>query len=238
MVMEGTMSEPNRPAIGRAIVQMAIVVLIAPFIPMIISGDWGWWEAWALAATSILTFVISRAIVYRVHPDLIAERARAMEAKDTKPWDRVLAPLLLLGSMVILVVAGLDRHFGWSSRFSMSTKLIALTGIIFGYAFSSWALIENRFFSGTVRIQTERGHHVVTTGPYRLVRHPGYVGGLLGFLLIPVLLDSQWAFIPAILLALVMIARTALEDKTLQEELPGYQEFTQKTKYRLVPGIW
>ena len=115
---------------------------------------------------------------------------------------------------------------------------MALVGILLGYAFSSWALIENRFFAGTVRIQTERGHHVISGGPYRIVRHPGYAGAVLGYLLIPVLLDSAWAFVPAILLLIVMITRTALEDKTLQAELPGYKEFAQRTRYRLIPGIW
>ncbi|MBI5840604.1 MAG: isoprenylcysteine carboxylmethyltransferase family protein [Chloroflexi bacterium] len=232
------MTEQNKPVIWRAIVQMVIVVVIAPFLPMIISEDWGWWEGWAYAAASILAFVFSRLIVARVHPDLIAERARFMDAKDTKPWDKVLAPLLGLGSILTLAVAGLDKHYEWSSGFSSGINLIALAGIILGYAFSSWALVENRFFSGTVRIQTERGHHVVSTGPYRFVRHPGYAGGMLGYLFIPLLLDSLWAFVPTVLLGIVMVTRTALEDKTLQAELPGYKEFTQKTKYRLIPGIW
>jgi protein-S-isoprenylcysteine O-methyltransferase Ste14 len=161
-----------------------------------------------------------------------------MEAKDTKPWDKILAPLLGLGSILILAVAGLDRYYGGTVAFSTSTGALALFGIVVGYAFSSWALIENRFFSGTVRIQYERGHHVVTTGPYRIVRHPGYAGGLLGYLLIPVLLGSLWSFVPAILLMIVMVIRTALEDKTLQNELPGYKEFAQMTRYRLFPGIW
>ena len=107
-----------------------------------------------------------------------------------------------------------------------------------GYAFSSWALIVNRFFSGTVRIQTERGHHVVTDGPYRIIRHPGYAGSLLGYVFIPILLDSLWAFIPAVLLIIVMFIRTASEDSTLQTELPGYAEYAEKTRYRLIPGIW
>ena len=232
------MIEQNKPVVWRAIVQMVIVVLIAPFIPMIISSQWDWWQAWAYAIASILAFVFSRLIVARKHPDLIAERARFMQAKDTKPWDKVLAPLLGLGSILILVAAGLDRFYGWSSAFSTGVNIIALVGIVIGYGFSSWALIENRFFSGTVRIQTERGHHVISTGPYRIMRHPGYAGGLFGYLFIPLLLDSLWAFIPAVLLVIVMVTRTALEDKTLQAELPGYSEFAQKTKYRLIPGIW
>lgn len=232
------MTQQNKPNIWRAIVQMVIIVIIAPFFPMIISGDWDWSQAWAYAVASILSFAIGRLIVARKNPDLIAERARFMDAKDTKPWDKVLAPLLGLGSILILVVAGLDRTYGWSSPFSTTLNMIALFGIVIGYGFSSWALIENRFFSGTVRIQTERGHHVVSTGPYRIMRHPGYSGGLFGYIFIPLLLDSIWAFIPAVLLAIVMVTRTALEDKTLQSELPGYKEYAKQVRYRLIPGIW
>ena len=232
------MAEENKSNIVRAVVQMVIVVVVAPFIPMIISGKWDWWQAWAYALVSVLAFAVSRLVVNRVHPDLIEERARFMQAKDTKSWDKVLAPLLGIGSILILVVAGLDRFYGWSTAFSQSLNVVALIGILLGYGFSSWALVENRFFSGTVRIQTERGHHVITTGPYRLIRHPGYAGGLFGYVFIPLLLDSLWAFVPAILLGIVMIVRTALEDATLQKELPGYAEYAQKTRFRLIPGVW
>jgi protein-S-isoprenylcysteine O-methyltransferase Ste14 len=102
----------------------------------------------------------------------------------------------------------------------------------------SWAIIENRFFSGVVRIQTDRGHKVVDTGPYRLVRHPGYAGALLAYFLTPILLDSIWAFVPVIFITVALVVRCRLEDETLQAELAGYKEFTQKTRYRLIPGIW
>lgn len=232
------MSEMKRTFTLRVIVQMLLVVVFAPFLPLIISGVWDWWQAWAYAVASVLAFAISRILVNRRHPDLIAERARFMQAKDTKPWDKVLAPLLVIGSVSILVVAGLDKYYGWTPASSLTVNWVALFGVIFGYAFSSWALIENRFFSGTVRIQTERGHHVVSTGPYRIVRHPGYAGGLFGYIFIPLLLDSYWAWIPTILLCIAMIVRTALEDKTLQDELSGYKEYAQKTRYRLFPGLW
>lgn len=232
------MAEQNKPLPIRMLVLTVFVVLVAPLLPMIIASEWDWWEAWAYAAASILSFVVSRAIAARVHPDVIAERAHTLEARNTKPWDKILAPLLALGSILILVTAGLDRLVGALSPFSTWAKFTALAGIVIGYAFSSWALVENRFFSGTVRIQTERGHHVISSGPYRLIRHPGYAGGLLGYMLIPVLLDSLWAFVPAVLLGIVMIARTALEDKTLQTELPGYAEYAQRTRYRLIPGVW
>ena len=232
------MAEQNKPAVWRAIMQMVIVVLVAPFIPLIISNQWSWWQAWAYAIASILAFILSRLIVARKNPDLISERARFMSAKDTKPWDKILAPLLGIGSILSLVVAGLDKYYGWSSVSSLTTNLIALFSILLGYGFSSWALIENRFFSGTVRIQTERGHHVISTGPYRIMRHPGYAGGLFGYVFIPLLLDSMWAFIPTILLGIAMIIRTALEDKTLQAELHGYREYAKTVRYRLIPGVW
>jgi protein-S-isoprenylcysteine O-methyltransferase Ste14 len=232
------MAQQNKPVVWRAIVQMVIVVVIAPFIPLIISGRWDWGQAWAYAVVSILAFILSRLFVARKHPDLISERARFMDAKDTKPWDKVLAPLLGIGSILIVVVAGLDKYYEWSPASTLTVNLVALIGVVLGYGFSSWALIENRFFAGTVRIQTERGHHVISTGPYRIVRHPGYAGGLLGYLFIPLLLDSLWAWIPTIFLAIVLVVRTALEDQTLQAELPGYKDFAGKTKYRLFPGIW
>ena len=232
------MADTQKTFTLRVVVQMMLLVFAAPLIPMIMSGQWRWWQAWAYAIASALAFIVSRVIAGRRHPDLIAERARFMQAKDTKPWDKVLAPLLGIGSILVLAVIGLDRFYGWSTAFSTAANVVGLIGVLVGYAFSSWALIENRFFSGTVRIQTERGHHVISTGPYRIVRHPGYAGGLFGYVFIPILLDSLWAFIPTALLCIIMIVRTALEDKTLQEELPGYQEFTQKTKYRLFPGVW
>src|SRR5690606_20214485 len=134
--------------------------------------------------------------------------------------------------------AGLDKLLGWTFPFSLQVKIIALAAILLGYGLGTWALVENRFFSGVVRIQTDRGHHVVTTGPYRFIRHPGYAGALLSYLCMPILFDSLWAWIPTLLLVVVLFIRTALEDKTLQTELPGYKEYAQKTRYRLIPGIW
>ena len=223
---------------AKVILRMALVVLVFPLLPMIISGVWAWWEAWAYAILSALGFIISRALAARRHPDILDERARSMEMQGAKPWDKILAPMLAFGSLLILIVAGADKSFGWTSPYSLNAKLVSLIFIIFGYAFSSWALIENKFFSGVVRIQTDRGHHVVTTGPYRIVRHPGYSSALWTYLATPILLDSLWAFIPTILLIIVLVVRTSLEDRTLQAELPGYKEFTQKTHYRLFPGIW
>lgn len=110
--------------------------------------------------------------------------------------------------------------------------------ILAGYSLGTYALIENRFFSGMVRIQTERGHQVVSSGPYRWIRHPGYVGALLTYWFTPLFLDSLWAFIPVAFITIVLIIRTHWEDRTLQNELAGYREYALRVRYRLIPGVW
>jgi len=222
----------------RTIVQLVGVILVFPLMPLIISGAWDWWEAWAYAVLSILGFIVSRVLASRRHPDLLVERTRSMEMQDAKSWDKTLAPVMALGSIVPLVIAGLDKLYRWTEPFAFTTKITALIVIVLGYCLGSWALIENRFFSGVVRIQTDRGHHVVTTGPYRFMRHPGYAGAFWTYLATPILLDSLWALIPTVLLIGVLVLRTYLEDRTLQAELPGYKEYTQRTRYRLFPGFW
>jgi len=161
-----------------------------------------------------------------------------LQHKDAKPFDKILSPLVGLGGGIIPIIAGLDELFQWSPGFSPTVKIISLIIILAGYTLASYALIENRFFSGMVRIQTDRGHKVVSGGPYRWVRHPGYAGSLITYPVIPLLLDSEWTFIPAILLIIILVIRTYLEDKTLQKELPGYADYANKVRYRLVPGVW
>ena len=222
----------------RLILQMLLVIVVAPFLPLLISWRWGWWEAWAYAVISILGFVVSRALAARRHPDVIAERAHHRQHGNVKPWDRRLVGWLMLSGVAVVLIAGLDERFGWSPAFGWPVKLLALALLLGGYALSSYALIENRFFSSEVRIQAERGHHVVSSGPYGLLRHPGYTGGLLTYLATPLLLDAPWAFLPTALVIALTVVRTALEDRTLQAELAGYREYAGRVRYRLLPGVW
>ncbi|WP_373005105.1 isoprenylcysteine carboxylmethyltransferase family protein [Sulfurimonas sp.] len=141
-------------------------------------------------------------------------------------------------SFPLTIVAGLDHSFAWSPHFPVWTNLLGFVLITFGYAFASWALIENRFFSSFVRIQKERGHEVCSSGPYKIVRHPGYAGNVLALPGIVLALGSVWTLIPVVIAIMISVIRTELEDRTLQEELNGYKEYAQQVRYRLIPGIY
>jgi len=232
------MKDQQKTITPRVVVQMLFFIVLIPFLPLLISRRWDWWEAWAYALISILGFAISRLLAARRHPDLIAERARFLQHEDAKPWDKILAPLVGLGGGLIPLVAGLDALFDWPPSFSPPLKILALAIFLAGYVLGSYALIENRFFSGMVRIQSERDQQVVSSGPYRWVRHPGYAGALWSYLAMPLLLDSGWAFLPAMFLTVVLVIRTSLEDSTLQSELAGYRDYARRVRYRLLPGVW
>lgn len=232
------MSHQQKVLTPRVIVQMLVFVVVLPLMPLLISWRWGWWEAWVYALICIAGFAISRILAARRNPDLIAERAQFMHHENVKPWDKLLAPLVSLGGMVVPLVAGLEMRFGNSLPFSLPVKIGALIVILAGYVWGSYALIENRFFSGMVRIQTDRGHQVISSGPYRWMRHPGYAGALATYLGTPFFLDSRWALLPTLLLTVALVIRTHLEDKTLQEELEGYRDYAKRVRYRLLPGVW
>jgi len=232
------MNQPQKTITPRVVIMMLIFIVLVPFLPMLISGRWGWWEGWVYALLSILGFAASRALAARRNPDLLTERAKFLQQEDAKPWDKLLSPLVGLGGGLIPLAAGLNARLDWSPSFSMPVKILALGVILAGYVLASWALIENRFFSGMVRIQTERGHQVVTGGPYQWMRHPGYAGALLTYLATPIFLDTKWALLPVLFLTIVLVIRTHLEDQTLQDELEGYRDYAQRVRYRLLPGIW
>jgi protein-S-isoprenylcysteine O-methyltransferase Ste14 len=223
---------------ARVIIQMLVFIVLVPFLPLLISRQWDWWQAWVYAIVSILGFIISRALAARRHPDLLAERARFLQHEDAKSWDKTLAPLVGLGGALVPIVAGIDALYAWPPSFSLAVEIIALVLILAGYALGAYALIENRFFSGMVRIQTDRDQQVVSSGPYRWVRHPGYAGALVVYIATPFFLDSAWALIPSLLLTIVLVIRTALEDRTLQDELDGYRDYARRVHYRLLPGVW
>jgi protein-S-isoprenylcysteine O-methyltransferase Ste14 len=191
------------------------------------AGRINWWPGWVVVGILMVWIIATAIVILRVNPDLLAERL------DT-------AILGVVGVMTLarLIVAGLDYRFGWTGGFPLTLQIVALVVSVLGYALVVWATASNAFFSQIVRIQSERGHAVATGGPYQWVRHPAYIGAILFELTVSVLLASWWAFIPGVLNTILFVFRTALEDRTLQNELTGYAEYASQVRYRLLPGIW
>lgn len=196
-------------------------------------ADWpmGWATLGVYIVISVLAFVL-------VDPELVKERSRLRSG--TKSADMVLASLSFLFFFPLtLLVSGLDvGRFGWSPPFPHSVQLTALVVFAMGNAFGCWAMVSNKYFSTFVRIQTDRGHEVVTRGPYRIVRHPGYAGTILAVLALPLSLGSLWALIPAAIGAFGFVIRTWIEDKSLLKGLGGYGRYAARVRYRLIPGLW
>ena len=199
--------------------------------------DWLWgWVFIGLTAIFLASHVV---LLVPINPDLLVERAGGLRQEGGKRWDRWVA--MLSGGVFPIAswyIAGLDLRFAWSSPKPLAVHLIGTGMLVFGWTLFMWAMVSNAYFSEVVRIQEDRGHQVATEGPYRFVRHPGYIGAILSFLGSPLLLGSYWAFIPALIGISGYVLRTALEDKTLQRELEGYRAYTEQVRYRLIPGVW
>ena len=218
---------------------LVVVYLFIPLVLFVCGGDFSWWQAWVYSLLVVAAGVGGRILAERRHPGLLAERQNIEKFQEAKTWDKVLAPLMALSvGFPLVIVARLNHRFGWSPVFPLWLILLGIFFIAVGYALAVWALVENRFFSGVVRIQTDRGHVVCDSGPYRIVRHPGYAGNILPLPGIVLALSSLWTLIPAAVALVIVVIRTALEDRTLQEELPGYKEYARRVRYRLFPGIY
>ena len=213
--------------------------LFIPLVFFVCAGDIGWWQGWVFSVLFSGAGVGGRVLAEKRHPGLMAERQNIEKMQGAKAWDKVLAPLMAISfSFPLVIVAGLDHRYGWTPLFPTWLNILGLVLIALGYAFAVWAIVENRFFSTTVRIQTDRGHSVCDSGPYRIVRHPGYAGNLLAAAAIITALNSMWTLIPAVAALVIAVIRTSLEDKTLHEELTGYREYAGRVRYRLFPGIY
>jgi len=218
---------------------LVVVHLFIPLVLLVSGGDFGWWQAWSYSLLVVAAGIGARIWAEQRHPGLLAERQSIEKVKSAKAWDKVLAPLMALSvSFPLVIVVGLDHRFGWSPAFPLWLIVSGFILIALGYAFAAWALAENRFFSSVVRIQVDRGHVVCDTGPYRFVRHPGYAGNMLALPGIVLALSSMWTLIPTAAALIIAIIRTVLEDQALQEELPGYRDYTRRVRYRLLPGIY
>jgi protein-S-isoprenylcysteine O-methyltransferase Ste14 len=200
------------------------------------AGKINWWPAWAALAVMAAWVAATGYVILRFNPALLAERLGPR--KGAKTWDTAIMSLVGILQLGRYIVAGLDQRYGWTGDFPLALQIAALILSVPGYAIVVWATASNAFFSQIVRIQEERDHKVVSSGPYRYIRHPAYAGAILYELAVPLLLASWWALLLSSLSAALLILRTYLEDRTLQTELPGYVDYSRKVAYRLLPGLW
>jgi protein-S-isoprenylcysteine O-methyltransferase Ste14 len=201
------------------------------------AGTLRWLRGWICLAAYIICMSVVGILMRRSNPELEQERSK-WKRDDTKKFDKTFLALFIPLTFVQVVVAGFDVvRFGWTR---MPFEAVYPGVIIFAAANAliGWTLAVNRHAETTVRIQSDRAHTVITSGPYRIVRHPMYLGTLFMYPATALILGSLWALAVSAIMALLLIWRTAMEDLTLRDELPGYEEFTRTTRYRLLPGIW
>jgi protein-S-isoprenylcysteine O-methyltransferase Ste14 len=216
--------------------QVAFVFIIQAIVLFLTANQLSWLWAWVFLGICAASISINSFFMLRTSPETVAERGRP---KETKDWDKIVGGLWALCLfLAVPLVASLDVRFGWTPVLNPLYNIAGGVMLALGLGLGGWAMVSNTYFSTAVRIQSDRGHTVCRNGPYRLVRHPGYAGFVLQSLGTPILLGSFWALIPGTVAAALMVLRTFLEDRMLQEELTGYRKFVDEVRYRLIPGIW
>lgn len=205
------------------------------FLLLLVSGKPDWRQAWLLFWLMIALNIIFHLVVVVPAPDLYNERGRILP--NAEPWDQRLLAAYALSGYLSVVAAGLDKRFGWTSIPAVWFILGAIL-VILSFALTAWSMRVNRFFSSVVRIQDDRGQVVCDQGPYRVIRHPGYLGGLLFYIGGPLMLGVAAGFIFIPVTMGLFIYRIRREEQALVEELAGYKEYKERVRYRLLPGIW
>lgn len=204
------------------------------------AGTWTWWEAWVTLGIWTIYGVVLTPYLLKHDPALLAERLKLVPLhKEQKSWDKVLMTIFFAAAIALLIVPGFEVvRYGWSEPLPLWMKAIGFVIQIPCFFGVGWVMRENTFLTQTVKIDAQRGHHVITTGPYAWVRHPLYSLAIVLFFSIPIALGSRYSLLLSVVLTLLLIIRTNLEDRTLHEELDGYADYAKQTPYRLIPGIW
>ncbi len=213
-----------------------LLVIILDALLFIPAGRLDWGGAWVLTALYFILMMVFLIWVMRNDPELMEERTH--RAENVKGWDKLIMSLYLTMLLAMLIVAGLDAgRFRWS-QVPPAVQALGVMGFVLSGVWLWWVTRTNSYLSRFARIQEDRGQQVVTTGPYRYMRHPMYAAFIPFMICVDLILGSWWAMVPGVLNAFLFIIRTALEDRMLQEELPGYKEYAQQVRYRLLPGVW
>ena len=221
----------------RSIIVQTISLIIGLMVLFISAGTLAWINGWLYAGLVSIYWVISTVVLARVNPEMLNARGNVVK-KGTKGFDKiwlVIYPILIFGNLVVM---GFDAvRFQWS----FMPFWIAILGIVIlipACVIGTWSMAVNKFFEWTARIQDDRQQYVCTAGPYKIIRHPGYAGAIVSILAYPFILGSWWGFVLSGILTIIIVIRTALEDRMLQDELQGYKEYAKKVNYRLIPLIW
>jgi len=224
-------AEPRWRLAARGAISVAVLVALCVW-----GGLSGWWQLWPFLALMLVVLAVNLITIARRNPTLLRERLKP--DRPEKAWDRLVMASGWAFVLATVVVAGLDvLRYRWSVTPPAAMVAGALLCLA-GNALVAWCMAVNPFLERTVRIQRERGHRVITTGPYRFVRHPMYVGVIVMYAAVPLVLGSWWALVPALLMDAVMVVRTYFEDRALQEGLDGYRDYAARTRHRLLPGLW
>jgi protein-S-isoprenylcysteine O-methyltransferase Ste14 len=229
--------EKKKQLLTRAIIRVILfntIVGLAFFLP---AGHVNWPQVWIMLALWAMYFLIMLFVGMRVSPDMVLERAKGIQ-KEGKAYDRIIISVYMLTCVALAITAGLDvGRYGWSNV-PLWIEISAFGPLLITYVLPIWATFSNPFAAGVMRIQEERGHHAISAGPYQFIRHPMYLATVVFGIFAPLFIGSWWALIPGFAMACVFVVRTALEDRVLHKELPGYQAYTQQVRYRIFPGIW
>ena len=221
----------------KVVVGLTVAAIVVVFAGVVFTNavQLGWTLGWIYVGIVAATFAINLVCLRLWNPELIRRRMRV--SKFSKTWDKVWAVMFGLAVIAIYVAAVMEARYRISSA-PGTAWLLGLAIFVPGWTLAIWSMVVNPFFEKTVRIQSDQGHRVIDTGPYAYIRHPGYVGFSGWMLSTPLLLASNWAFVPALITVVLLVIRTALEDRTLHEELPGYPAYASRVRFRLIPGIW
>jgi protein-S-isoprenylcysteine O-methyltransferase Ste14 len=221
----------------RWLLRESLGTLTVPLILLWSAGTWSWPMAWVLTGLYAAWVGANALLLWPEHKGLLAERAKK-RPPGVKGWDMGIMGVVGLLTIARYVVAGLDLRYGWGPEVPLWLSLAAIPVAATGYALVTWGMVANAWFATHVRIQDDRGQQVATGGPYRWMRHPGYLGSILFEIGSGVMLQSWWAIGLGAASAALFLVRTALEDRTLQKELPGYGDYAKRVRHRLLPGLW
>lgn len=230
--------DDNKVTAGR-IIYMIVIILAIPALVLFLSGDWSWVEGWIFSIWYIILNSMTVVYLYRNDPGLLAERFRHPGTGGEKEWDKYVIMAIKLAFIAWIVIMPLDaKRFEWSDGFPAWLKALGLAGLLISAFLQFRAFTDNPFLSPLVRIQKERGHHVVSAGVYGLVRHPMYLGAILMMLGAPLFLGSVYGIVAGMIMSILLLVRIAGEEKMLAEELEGYREYQTTVRYRLIPFVW